>query len=359
MGYGGGRVKPVLVTGATGFIGSHVAGELLRRGCRVRALVREKSDPGQLPALGAELFRGDLLDAAVVERAVAGCDAVLHLAADFRLWAPDEQVIYRTNVDGTRQVLAAALAAGVSRAVYTSTAAILTPFAPDPPSTPSPDQDPLQGGEPAQAQAAAADGEPHLADLADLSGPYDRSKWQAEQEARRLARDGLPLIIVYPTVPVGPGDRRPTPTGKLIVDCVRGRLPFYVRLPLNVAAVEDIAVGHVLALEQGRTGEGYILGGRNLTLRDLLVMVDQIADRQRFRIQVPTRLALLAALFDEGIFSRLTGRPPQVSFASVRMATRCLWFDSRKAVRELGLPQTSIEAALKRAVEWFRREGCC
>lgn len=352
-------MKPVLVTGATGFIGGHVAGELLRRGYRVRALVREKSDPGRLPALGAELFRGDLLDAAVVERAVAGCEAVLHLAADFRLWAPDEQVIYRTNVDGTRQVLSAALAAGVTRAVYTSTAAILIPLAPEPPRTSLPDQDRLQGGGPVQAQATAADGEPCLADLADLSGPYDRSKWQAEQEARRLARDGLPLVTVYPTIPVGPGDRRPTPTGKLIIDRVRGRLPFYVRLPLNVAAVEDMAAGHVLALEQGRTGEGYILGGRNLTLDDLLAMVDQFAGRRRFRIRVPIRLAMLAALFDEGVFSRLTGRPPQVSFASVRMATRCLWFDSRKAVRELGLPQTSVETALERALAWFRQEGYC
>jgi len=352
-------VKPILVTGATGFIGGHVAGELLRRGYRVRALVREKSDPGQLLTLGAELFRGDLLDAAAVERAVAGCEAVLHLAADFRLWAPDEQVIYRTNIDGTRQLLAAALAAGVSRAVYTSTAAILIPLAPEPPRTPSSGQDPIQGGAPAQVQAAAADREPRLAGLADLSGPYDRSKWQAEQEARRLARDGLPLVIVYPTVPVGPGDRRPTPTGKLIADRVRGRLPFYVRLPLNVAPVEDLAVGHVLALEQGRTGEGYILGGRNLTLADLLAMVDQVAGRRRFRIRVPAGLALLAAFFDEGIFSRLTGRPPQVSFASVRMGTRCLWFDSQKAVQELGLPQTSIEAALERAVAWFRREGYC
>ena len=349
----------VLVTGATGFIGGHVAAELLRRGYRVRALVRDRTDPGHIVSLGAEVIRGDLLDAAAVKRAVAGCDAVLHLAADFRLWAPDEQVIYRTNVDGTRQVLAAALAAGVSRAVYTSTAAILTPLAPEPPRTPSPDQDLLQGGEPAQAQAVVADGEPHLADLANLSGPYDRSKWQAEQEARRLARDGLPLVIVYPTVPVGPGDRRPTPTGKLIVDRVRGRLPFYVRLLFNVAAVEDMAVGHVLALEQGRIGEGYILGGRNLTLGDLLVMVDQFAGRRRFRIRVPTGLAMLAALSDEGIFSRLTGRPPQVSFASVRMAIRCLRFDSRKAVQELGLPQTSVEAALERAVAWFRREGYC
>jgi dihydroflavonol-4-reductase len=350
-------VKRVLVTGATGFIGGHVAGELLRRGYQVRALVREKSDPGRLPNLGAEIVCGDVLDTAAVERAVAGCDAVLHLAADFRLWAPDEQVIYRTNVVGTRQVLAAALAAGVSRAVYTSTAAILTPPTADPPSTPSPDQDPLQGDEPAQTQAAATDGEPHLADLADLSGPYDRSKWQAEQEARRLARDGLPLVIVYPTVPVGPGDRRPTPTGKLIVDRVRGRLPFYVRLPLNVAAVEDIAVGHILALEQGRTGEGYILGARNLTLRDLLVMVDQIAGRRPFRIQVPIGLAKLAALFDEGIFSRLTGQPPQVSLASVRTARRRLWCDSSKAIRELRLPQTPIESALERAVAWFREHG--
>ena len=339
----------VLVTGATGFIGGHVAAELLRRGYQVRALVRDKTDPARLLALGAEIARGDLLDAAAVEQAVAGCEAVLHVAADYRLWAPDEQVIYRTNVEGTRHVLAAALAAGISRVVYTSTAAVLVP----------PAMLPSQGAPSAkeQAQTSAGDGEPKLAGLSDLSGPYDRSKWQAEQEARRLAQQGLPLVIVYPTVPVGPGDRRPTPTGKLIVDSARGRLPFYVRLRFNVAAVEDVAAGHVLALERGRAGEGYILGGRNIMLGELLAMVDQIVGRRRFRIRMPADLAVLAALFDEGIFSRLTGRPPQVSFASARMATRRMWFDSRKAVQELGLPQGPVEAAVVRAVTWFHQEG--
>jgi len=346
-------VNHVLVTGATGFIGGHVAAELLRRGYRVRILVRDKTDPGHMVALGAEVARGDLLDVAAVERAVAGCDAVLHLAADYRLWAPDEQIIYRTNVDGTRNVLAAALAAGVSRVVYTSTVAVLRPPAIEPPRGPSPATGQVQ------ASASPADGEPHLYDLSDLSGPYDRSKWQAEQEAQLLAQQGLPLVTVYPTIPVGPGDRRPTPTGKLIIDRVRGRLPFYVRLPMNVAAVEDVAVGHVLALEHGRIGAGYILGGRNLTLGDLLVMVDQIAGRRRLHVQMPAVLAMLAASVDEGIFSRLTGRPPQVSFASARMATRCLWFDSRKAIQELGFPQTSVEAALERAIAWFHREGYC
>lgn len=345
-------MKPVLVTGATGFIGSHVAGELVRCGYRVRALVREQTDPDPLLALGVEVVRGDLLNAEAVGRAVTGCDAVLHLAADFRLAAPDEQVIYRTNVDGTRRLLEAALSAGVSRVVYTSTVAILTPPAIKSPAVPS-------AGEPAEESGSLGSGDLHLADLADLSNPYERSKWQAEQEARRLAQNGLPLIIVYPAIPVGPGDRRPTPTGKLITDTVRGRLPFYVRLPLNVVAVEDVAVGHLLALEKGRLGEGYILGGRNMMLGELLAMVDRIAGRRRSRIRVPVELAMLAALFDEGILSQLTGRPPQVSLASVRMATRRLWFDSNKAIRELGLPQTPLEAALERAVAWFRREGYC
>ena len=345
-------MKRVLVTGATGFIGSHVAGELVRRGWQVRALVREQTDPAPLLALGVEVICGDLLDAVAVGRAVAGCDAVLHLAADFRLWAPDEQVIYRTNVEGTRHVLRAALAAGVSRVVYTSTVAVLTP--PGNRSSASP-----LIGAPAEGQGAPGNGELHLADLADLSNPYERSKWQAEQEARQLAQDGLPLVVVYPAIPVGPGDRRPTPTGKLIADTVRGRLPFYVHLPLNVVAVEDVAVGHLLALEKGRIGEGYILGGRNMMLGELLAMVDQIAGRRRFRAQVPVELAMLAAMFDEGILSQLTGRPPQVSLASVRMATRRLWFDSSKAIRELGLPQTPLEVALGRAVAWFRREGYC
>ena len=319
----------------------------VRRGYRVRALVREQTDPGPLLALGVEVVRGDLLNAETVGRAVTGCDAVLHLAADFRLAALDEQVIYRTNVDGTRQLLEAALAAGVSRVVLPVRAipiAVSRPL-------------PLRQGRRLEADRLAM--ATRLADLADLSNPYERSKWQAEQEARRLAQNGLPLIIVYPAIPVGPGDRRPTPTGKLIADTVRGRLPFYVRLPLNVVAVEDVAVGHLLALEKGRLGEGYILGGRNMMLGELLAMVDRIAGRRRSRIRVPVELAMLAAMFDEGILSQLTGRPPQVSLASVRMATRRLWFDSSKALRELGLPQTPLETALERAVAWFRREGYC
>jgi dihydroflavonol-4-reductase len=323
--------KQVLVTGATGFIGGHVAAELLQRGYQVRVLVREQSDPGRLVALGAQVVRGHLLDTVQVERAVAGCDAVFHLAADFRLWAPDEQVIYQANVEGTRQVLAAALAAGVPRIVYTSTVAVLAPNGDDP--------------------------EPCLADLAELKNPYERSKWLAEQEAQRLAQEGLPLVIVYPSIPVGPGDRRPTPSGQIIVDFLRGRLPFYVELPMNIVAVEDVAAGHILALEQGRIGQGYILGGQNTTLGGLFAMLARITGRRGPWARVPVGLAFLAALFDQGVWSRLTHRPPRVSLASVRMARRRLCFDSSKAVRELGLPRAPIESALERAVAWFREHG--
>jgi dihydroflavonol-4-reductase len=318
----------ILVTGATGFIGGHVARELRRRGHEVRALVREGSSTGELPALGVEVVRGDILDPLALRAAADGCTAIMHLAADFRLWAPDKADIVRTNVEGTRQVLQAARAARVSRVVYTSTMAVLQP--------------------------SATDSEPRLAPPRDLAGPYEHSKWLAEQEVLRAADDGLPCVIVYPTMPVGPGDRKPTPTGKLVLDMTRGRLPFYVAMDINVVPVEDVAVGHVLALELGRLGEGYILGGRNLALAELLSILSRITGRPRPRARVPLALAFAAALVDEGLLSRITGRAPRVSKASVRLARRRLCFSSRKAIEELGLPQTSVEAALERSVSWFR-----
>jgi dihydroflavonol-4-reductase len=321
----------VLVTGATGFIGGHVVAELLRRGHHVRALVRAATDPGDLPTLGAEVVRGDVLDRAAVQQAMTGCDGLVHLAADFRLWVPDEQAMARTNVEGTHHVLEAARAAGVTRVVYTSTVAVL--------------------------DATPDDPEPRLADARLMRGAYERTKWQAEHEARRLEREGLGLCIVYPTWPVGPGDHRPTPAGQLIVDFVRGRLPFYVELRLNAVPVEDVALGHALALEGGRPGAGYVLGGYNVTLGELLAKLARLTGRSAPRARVPVALVHLAALVDEGVVSRLTGHPPRVSRASAAMARRRLWVDSGKAVRELGWPQTSLDAALERAVSWFGAHG--
>lgn len=327
-----------MITGATGFIGGHVAAELVRRGHRVRALVRPGSDAGGLAALGVEVVRGDVLDGPAVAGAVGGCDAVIHMAADFRLWAPPvaEREIYRTNVEGTRQVLEAARAAGVGQVVYTSTVAVLAPSPDDP--------------------------EPRPARLTELHGAYERSKWLADGEARRLAAEGLPVTIVYPTMPVGPGDRRPTPAGQMVVDFVRGRLPFYVELRINAAPVEDVALGHVLALERGRPGEGYILGGCNTTLGELLVALARLLGRPQPRARVPVWLAGLAALVDDGLISRVTGRPPRVSRASAAMARRRLWVNSAKAEQELGLPAgewPALESALERAAGWFGEHGYC
>ncbi len=317
----------VFATGATGFIGGHVARVLRERGHEVRALVRRTSHLGDLPDLGVEVVYGDIRDPASVRAGLEGCDAAVHLAADYRLWAPSEEEIYRTNVEGTRHVLNAVRDAKLSRLVYTSTMAVL---------------------------ASSLDAEPHLAALADLAVPYERSKWQAEQEVRRMAADGLPVVIAYPTMPVGSGDRKPTPTGRVIVDFLAGRLPFYVSMDLNVVAVEDVAVGHALALEMGRLGEGYIMGGSNVTLVEFLSALSRVTGRPRPKLRVPVALASLAALVDEGVISRLTGREPRVSRASARMARRRFLFSSGKAIGELGYPQTPMETALERAVAWFR-----
>lgn len=317
----------VLVTGATGFIGGHVAHVLRERGHEVRALVRRTSHLGDLPDLGVEVVYGDILDPASLRAGLEGCDSAVHLAADYRLWAPSEEEIYRTNVEGTRHLLSVVRDAGLSRLVYTSTMAVLAP-------SPGP--------------------EPRLAEQADLAVPYERSKWQAEQEVRRMAADGFPVVTVYPTMPVGPGDRKPTPTGRVIVDFLAGRLPFYVSMDLNVVAVEDVAVGHAIALERGRAGEGYILGGSNVTLVEFLSALSRITGRPRPKLRVPIALAFLAALVDEGVVSRLTGREPRVSRASVRMARRRFWFDSSKAIGELGYLQTPMHTALERAVAWYQ-----
>lgn len=321
----------VLVTGATGFIGRHVVLALSERGYAVRALARPSTDVSNLASLAVEIRRGDVLDETSCLDAAAGCDAVLHLAADYRLWARDPGEIERTNVQGTRNVLRAAARAGAARVVHTSSVVALQPSPVDP--------------------------EPRPADPATLATAYERSKWQADREVEEAARTGLGVVTVYPTMPLGPGDHRPTPAGQMIVDFILGRLPFYVELRLNAVAVEDVAVGHVLALERGRDGEGYILGGQNVTLGDLLLMLAELTGRPAPRAKVPLGLAWLAAAAEDGIAGRLKGRAPRVSFGSVHMARRTLWVSSDKAVTELGMPQTPLKDALRRAVEWFRVHG--
>ena len=325
----------VLVTGATGFIGGHVARALLAHGHEVRALVR----PGRelsLPHQDIEMAAGDIRDRASIDRALAGCDAVMHVAALYAFWPPDLKAMRETNVAGTRNVLDAGLAAGVERIVYTSTVATVH-FSDD--------------GTPAN--------ETSLAGPADLVGPYKRTKYEAERIARRMAGAGAPIVIVNPTAPMGPGDARPTPTGKVIVDFLRGALPAYVDTGLNVVDVSDVAEGHVLALERGIPGERYILGNLqgNLSLRQMLELLASVTGRTPPGWRVPYRLALAAAYADHFVEGKLLRREPRIPLEGTRMAARRMWADPSKAVRELGMPQSPIDAALRRSAEWFWEHG--
>ncbi len=331
-------MKRVLVTGATGFIGSHVARQLLEAGYEVRALVRPAAPHASArrnpldPA--CQECQGDLLDPASLRRALDGCEALVHVAADYRLWARDQKTLYATNLIGTRNLLTEARQQGVQRVVYTSSVAACG-LLPD--------------GAPGNEETPV--------DQHHLAGAYKHSKYLAEREALNLARDGLPLVVVNPSTPIGPGDVKPTPTGRIVVDFLRGRIPAYVDTGLNLIAVEDCARGHVLALEKGRVGERYILGHRNLSLQEVLGILSKLTDRAPPRYKVPRWLAYVAAYTDELIEGRLMRRAPGIPVNGVRMSARPMYFDASKAVRELGLPQSPIEDALARAVAWFRAEG--
>ena len=322
-----------LVTGATGFVGAHVVRKLLQAGERVRVLVRRGSSLKNLQGLEVELVYGDLTQAPSVADAVKGCARVYHVAADYRLWAPDPSVLYRANVQGTRHVLEAARAAGVERIVYTSTVGAL--------------------GVP---HNAAPGTEETPVGLADMIGHYKRSKFLAEAEAVAAAKTGLAVVIVNPSTPIGPRDVKPTPTGQIVVDFLNGRMPAYVDTGMNLVDVEDVAQGHLLAMEKGKVGERYILGCRNVTLKQMLEILAQVSGRKAPHIQLPRGLVLgLGAL--STALSLITRRPPRVPLEAVRMAGKKMFFDSSKAVRELGLPQGSIEKALEKAVAWFRENG--
>ncbi|MBI3615741.1 MAG: NAD-dependent epimerase/dehydratase family protein [Candidatus Omnitrophica bacterium] len=323
-----------LVTGATGFVGSHVARKLLQSGERVRALVRRQSPLRNLEGLEVEFFYGDLTDRESVCQAVAGCRRVYHVAADYRLWAPDPALLYRTNVHGTRNILEAAQAAKVERIVYTSTVGALGI--------------PHNGAGPGTEETPVT--------LQEMVGHYKRSKFLAEAEAAAAARAGVPVVIVNPSTPVGERDVKPTPTGQMIVDFLNGRMPAYVETGLNLVDVEDVAEGHILAMEKGRVGERYILGNQNLTLKQILDILSGISRRPAPTVRLPRAAALGLGAISTGI-SFITKRSPRVPWEGVRMAGKRMFFDSSKAVRELGLPQSSIEGALGKAVAWFRQNG--
>lgn len=324
-----------LVTGATGFVGSHVARALAERGACVRALVRRSSRIDNLADLDCEPVYGDLTDADSLARAVQGCDAVFHVAADYRLWSRDPRELYRANVDGTVNMLRAAASAGVQRVVYTSTVGALAAPVSD---VPSDEDTPVTFG--------------------DMVGHYKRSKFLAEEQARRFhSQEGLDVVIVNPSTPVGERDIKPTPTGKIIVDFLNRRLPAFVDTGLNLIDVRDVAVGHVLAFERGKAGERYILGNENITLEGILKLLAEITGMPAPTRRIPYRLAYAAACADTWLFGTVLGREPHIPLEGVRMARKFMFFSSAKAVRELGLPQSPVRDALSRAVDWFRANG--
>jgi len=322
-----------LVTGATGFVGSHVARQLVSAGQSVRVLVRPNSNLDALAGLHVEYFEGDLRDQESLERAMYGIRRVFHVAADYRLWTPRPEEIYETNVEGTRKLLAAARHARVERIVYTSTVATI-----------------------AVPRNGTLPNEDTQASLNEMIGHYKRSKFLAEQVAVEAVSAGVPVVIVNPTAPVGPWDWKPTPTGRIILDFLKGKMPAYVDTGLNVAPVEDIAAGHLLAAEKGRVGQRYILGGRNMTLKQILDALSAITGRPAPRVRLPHAVALAAGYADQW-FSRLAGREPQIPVEGVKMSRHRMFVESDKAERELGYKPTSVEAALGRAVTWYQQHG--
>jgi dihydroflavonol-4-reductase len=322
-----------LVTGASGFLGSHVARLLSQRGERVRVLLRPTSQTRLLEGLAAERVSGDLRDPASLDKALLGVDSVYHVAADYRLWARDPQEIYQSNVQGTRNLLEAAQRTKVEKFVYTSTVGTIAV--------------PREGTLPDEGTVTSID---------EMIGAYKRSKWLAEQEARKAAAAGLPVVIVNPTTPVGPGDAKPTPTGRIIVDFLNGRMPAYVDTGLNFVPVEDAALGHILAAERGRIGERYILGGENLTLRQALEILSTVSGRPAPRVRIPHALALGAAYADLAL-SRLIGREPQIPLEGVRMAGHSMFVNTEKARADLGFSPGPVTAAFERAVRWYESSG--
>ncbi len=322
-----------LVTGATGFVGAAVARALLAAGREVRVLARPNSDRRNLAGLDVAVSEGSLEDAASLTAAVAGCRYLFHVAADYRLWVPNPAAMYRANVDGTRALMLAALAAGVERVVYTSSVATLGL---------------VKDGIADETTPSAETG---------MIGPYKRSKFLAEQAVRELiAKRGLPAVIVNPSTPIGPGDVKPTPTGRIIVEAAKGKMPGYVDTGLNVVHVDDVAAGQLLAVERGKIGERYILGGENLSLAEILAIVAQVVGRRPPMFKIPYAVVLPIAAGAE-MMARITGREPFASLDGVRMSRKKMYFSSAKAMRELGYQPRPAREAIADAIAWFEANG--
>jgi dihydroflavonol-4-reductase len=322
------------VTGATGFLGSHVARVLAEQGADLRLLVRPSSNLKNLEGLKAETAIGDLRDPASLEKAIAGCEVVFHVAADYRLWVPDPNEMYRSNVEGTRAIIEAARKNAVRCVVYTSSVATMG-F--------------TGNGRPADEDSPVA--------LADMIGHYKRSKFMAEQVALEAGCGAMRVVTVNPTTPVGEQDVKPTPTGRILVDFLKRKFPAYVDTGLNLVDVRECARGHITALEKGKSGERYILGGENLTLKQILDKLGAISGLPSPKVKLPYFVAYLAGAVDETVSGRMLGREPRATIETVRMGKKKMWASSSKAERELGWKTLPADAALRRAVEWFRANG--
>jgi dihydroflavonol-4-reductase len=318
------------LTGATGFLGSHVARALAEHGADLRLLVRGNSNTKNIDDINADRVTGDLRDPASLEKGIAGCDVVFHVAADYRLWVRDPDEMYRSNVEGTRAILEATKKNKI-RVVYTSSVATVG-F--------------TSNGQPANENSPVS--------LKNMIGPYKRSKFIAEQIAIEAAKSGVDVVIVNPTTPVGERDIKPTPTGRIVVDFLKKKFPAYVDTGLNLVDATECARGHVAALEKGRTGERYILGGENLTLKQILDKLAAITGLPSPKIRVPYALALTTGVVDELVTGRIRGREPRATIDAVRMGRKKMFVTSAKAERELGWKSVPVDEALRRAVEWFR-----
>jgi dihydroflavonol-4-reductase len=324
----------VFVTGATGFVGSHVAQELSRHGADLRILIRSSSKLANLEGIPAETVVGDLLQMDALRSALAGCDAVMHVAADYRLWVTDPEKMHATNVTGTRELLRLAREQGVGRVVYTSSVATMGFF----------------------SDGRLCD-EATPVSLSNMIGHYKRSKYLAEQEAVEAARAGQQVIILNPTTPIGSGDIKPTPTGRIIVDFLKRKFPAYMDTGLNLVDVDEVARTHVKALTAGQSGERYILGGENLTLKQLLDKMSAITGLPSPTMRVPHSVAMMFALWDQTFTGKLLGREPRATVEAVRMGKKMMFVSSAKAERELGFRVVPVYAALRSAIDWFRANG--
>jgi dihydroflavonol-4-reductase len=322
------------LTGATGFLGSHVARVLSEQGADLRLLVRPTSNLKNLEGLRAETATGDLRDPASLEKAMSGCDTVFHVAADYRLWVRDPNEMYRSNVEGTQAILEAARKNSVRCVVYTSSVATMG-F--------------TGNGCPADEDSPVS--------LADMIGHYKRSKFMAEQVALEAGRGGMRVVTVNPTTPVGEQDVKPTPTGRIVVDFLKRKFPAYVETGLNLVDVRECARGHIAAMEKGKSGERYILGGENLTLKQILDKLGAISGLPSPKVKLPYFVAYAAGAVDQTISGRLLGREPRATIETVRMGKKKMWASSGKAERELGWKTLPADAALRRAVDWFRANG--